>query len=426
MRNLFTCRLCLGGLLIAFATTATAQTDSVTDGSTITMDEAVTRSLKSNPALVASGYQIEAHKGEILQAGLKPNPELRIAVQNVLGTGLYSGFRSAETTLSIGWLLERGKREGRVEVAQSSLSVFEIAAEAERLDIATETARVFLDILANQERLVEVENAVQFSEETVEALRTRVQAGRISTSELARAEAELFRKQLELEDLRHDLVTAHHQLAAQWGDTHPDFAKASGKALTLPAAVSFENLVSLLERNPDIERFTFEQQLNDAELRLAEARAKPSWTVSAGFRRFEFSNDQALVADMTIPLTTRDRNQGSIAKARANLMRTDAEREAISLRIRTQLFALSQEMNHSLHKAHILQEEIIPRSELALSEIQKAYLLGRYGYSELRLVQAELLDAQMTLIETSVDAHRNVIEIERLIGTTLTAPATNP
>jgi cobalt-zinc-cadmium efflux system outer membrane protein len=426
MRNLFTCRLCLSGLLIAFAMTATAETGSVNAGSTITMDEAVTRSLKSNPALVASGYQIEAHKGEILQAGLKPNPELRISLQNVLGTGLYSGFRSAETTLSIGWLLERGKREGRVEVAQSSLSVFEIAAEAERLDIATETARVFLDILANQERLIEVKNAVQFSEDTVEALRTRVQAGRISTSELARAEAELFRKRLELEDLKHDLVTAHYQLAAQWGDTQPDFVNASGNALALPASVSFENLVSLLDRNPDIERYTFEQQLNDAELRLAEARAKPSWTVSAGFRRFEFSNDQAFVADMTIPLTTRNRNQGSIAKAQANMMRTDAERETISLRIRTQLFALSQEMNHSLHKAHILQEEIIPRSQLALAEIQKAYLLGRYGYSELRLVQAELLDAQMALIEVSVDAHRNVIEIERLIGTTLTAPGTNP
>jgi len=221
-------------------------------------------------------------------------------------------------------------------------------------------------------------------------------------------------------------VTARHQLAAQWGETRPDFVKVSGNALELPVPVSFESLVSLLERNPDIERYTFEQQLNDAELRLAEARAKPSWTVSAGFRRFEFSNDQALVADMTIPLTTRDRNQGGIAKAQANLMRTDAEREAISLRIRTQLFALSQEMNHSLHKAHILKDEIIPRSELALAEIQKAYLLGRYGYSELRLVQAELLDAQMALIETSVDAHRNVIEIERLIGTTHTAPGTNP
>jgi len=106
-------------------------------------------------------------------------------------------------------------------------------------------------------------------------------------------------------------------------------------------------------------------------------------------------------------------------------MRTDADREAFRLRIKTQLFALHQELNHSLHRANVLGEEIIPRSELAFSETQKAYMLGRYRYSELRIVQAELFDAQMGLIEASIDAHRNVIEIERLIGATLTSSVTN-
>ena len=193
----------------------------------------------------------------------------------------------------------------------------------------------------------------------------------------------------------------------------------------LPALVSFDHLLSLIDSNPDIERYTFEQHLHEAELRLAEARAKPSWSVTAGVRRFELTNDQAFVAGMSIPLTTRNRNQGGIAKAQANLMRTDADRETIRLRIETQLFSLHQELNHSLHRANALGEEIIPRSELAFSETQKAYLLGRYRYSELRTVQAELFDAQMGLIEASIDAHRNVIEIERLIGATLTSSVTN-
>ena len=425
MRNLFTCQLCLCGLLIASATTATAQSGSISDASAITLDEAVTRSLKSNPELIAFGYQIEAHKGEILQSGLKPNPELRVSVENVLGTGLYKGVDGAETTLSIGWLLERGKRESRVEAAQSGLSVLEIMAEAKRLDTASETARVFLEILANQERLNKIEEVVLFSEKTVDVLKERVQAGGTSKAELARAEAELSRKRLDKEDLKHDLVSVNRRLAAQWGDTEPDFVNAHGNALVLPALVSFDHLLSLIDSNPDIERYTFEQHLHEAELRLAEARAKPSWSVTAGVRRFELTNDQAFVAGMSIPLTTRNRNQGGIAKAQANLMRTDADRETIRLRIETQLFSLHQELNHSLHRANALGEEIIPRSELAFSETQKAYLLGRYRYSELRIVQAELFDAQMGLIEASIDAHRNVIEIERLIGATLTSSVTN-
>jgi cobalt-zinc-cadmium efflux system outer membrane protein len=425
MRNLFICQLCLCGLLFASATTAVAQTDAASTASTITLEEAINKALKSNPELIALGYQLEAQKGEILQSGLKPNPELRVSVENVLGTGLYSGVDDAETTLSIGWLLERGKRESRVEAAQSGLSVLEIMAEARRLDTASETARIFLEILANQERLSKVEEVVQFSDQTVEALKVRVQAGSTSTAELARAEAELSRKQLDREDLKHELVTGIRRLAAQWGGTGPELSGVRGNALQLPESVSFDNLLSLVNSNPDIERYTFEKQLHEAELRLAEARAKPSWSITAGIRRFELTNDQAFVAGMSIPIATRDRNQGGIAKARANLMRTDADRAAMRLRIETQLFSLYQELQHSLHRAHVLSEEIIPRSELAFSETHRAYMLGRYRYSELRLVQAELVDAQMALIEASIDAHRNVIEIERLIGATFTSSVKN-
>lgn len=426
MCNLFIYRLCLSGLLIASAMTATAQSGSTSDASAITLDEAITRSLKSNPELIAFGYQIEAHKGDILQSGLKPNPELRVSVENVLGTGSYKGVDGAETTLSIGWLLERGKRESRVAAAQSGLSVLEIMAEAKRLDTASETARVFLEILANQERLIKIDEVVLYSEKTVEDLKARVQAGNTSYAELVRAEAELSRTRLDKEDLKHDLTLAKRRLAAQWGDTEPGFMSAHGNALKLPAPVSFEHVLALIDSNPDMERYTFEQHLHEAELNLAQARAKPSWSVTAGVRRFEHTNDQAFVAGMSIPLTTRNRNQGGIAKAQANLMRTDADRETFRLRVETQLFSLYQELNHCLHRATVLGEEIVPRSELALAETRKAYLLGRYKYAELRAVQAELIDAQMALIEASINAHRNVIEIERLIGTTLTSSITNP
>ncbi len=157
MRYSLTCRLCLYGLLLASAITATAQPDSVLDVSTITLDEAIIRSLKSNPELIAFGYQIEAHKGDMLQSGLKPNPELSVLVENAFGTGEFSGIDSAETTLSIAWLLERGKRQSRIEVSQSGLTVLEIMAEARQLDIAAETARLFLQSLAIQERLYRVQ-----------------------------------------------------------------------------------------------------------------------------------------------------------------------------------------------------------------------------------------------------------------------------
>jgi cobalt-zinc-cadmium efflux system outer membrane protein len=426
MRNLLSCQLSLCGLLVALAMLAAAQPGSVFAASTITLDEAITRSLKNNPDLIAFGYQIEAHKGEILQSGLKPIPELNVLVENVLGTGEYSGLDQTETTLSLAWALERGKREGRIEVARSGLSVLEIEAEIRRLDTAAETARKFVESLGNQERLNMIEEAVQLSEQTVAALENRVQAGKTPNADLARAEAELSRIRLNKEDLNHELTVANRRLAAQWGETEPDFAQVLGNALELPNPVAFASLLALIDRSPDILRYSTEQHLREAEVRLAEARSKPNWQVTAGIRRFEQSNDHALIAGFSIPLARHERNKGNIAKARANQSYTDADLHANRIRIETQLFALHQELDHSLHRARAFSEEIIPRTKLALSDTQKAYALGRYGYFELKVVQAELVNAQMALIEASIDAHRNVIEIERLTGATLTSSVTKP
>ena len=166
--------------------------------------------------------------------------------------------------------------------------------------------------------------------------------------------------------------------------------------------------------------------MREAQLRLAQAQARPDWQLNAGVRRLEQLDDQALVAGITIPLARRNRNQGRIAAAHAQLAMADAERTATRVQIETQLFALYQELQHSLHRAATLRDEILPRVERALADTERAYAAGRYGYFELRVVQADVLTARTALLEASIDAHRNLTEIERLTGTTLPSAATPP
>jgi cobalt-zinc-cadmium efflux system outer membrane protein len=158
-------------------------------------------------------------------------------------------------------------------------------------------------------------------------------------------------------------------------------------------------------------------------LRLAQQGAKPNWRITAGIRQLQQTDDQAFMAGITIPLATRNRNQGRIAAARAALAMTDASRTATRVAIETQLFALYQELQHSLHRAAMLRDEILPRVEKALDETERAYEMGRYSYFELRVAQADALRARTALVVAFIDAHRNTIEIERLTGATLSSPA---
>ncbi len=355
-------RVALGCLVLAWSSTIVAQSISPTD-TTISLDLAISETLERNPELIAFGYQIEAQRGRVLQSELRPNPELGITLENIAGTGPFSGVDGAEATISLAWVLERGKRERRIDASRAGVSLLQIEAEIKRLDAAAETARMYLQSLANQAQLSQTDEAVRLAEVTVIAVQKRVQAGRIPAADLARAEVELSRMRLEREDLEHELLTSLRRLAAQWGDTQPTFTRVSGNLAELPTPDSFSSLLARIDENPSLARYMSEQRLREAELRLAQQGAKPDWRLTAGIRQLQLTGDQAFVAGITIPLTTRNRNQGRIAEARAALALTDASRTATRVRIETQLFALYQELQHSLHRATTLRDEILPRAE---------------------------------------------------------------
>lgn len=219
--------------LLTSSTVCFSQTGSSDDSATLDLQTALARTLETNPDLVAFGYQVRAQQDQVQQAGLRPNPTLDLLVENVLGSDNFQGADSAETTLSLAWVIERGKRERRVDAARAGASLLRAEGDIRRLDAAAETARLFLSTLALQERLILTDKAVQLAEQTTASVKKRVEAGRTPTADLARAEAELARIRLDREDLEHERRTSQRYLAAQWGETQPNFVHSE----SLSAAV---------------------------------------------------------------------------------------------------------------------------------------------------------------------------------------------
>ena len=385
----------------------------------ISLEQALSNTLERNPSLVAMGYQFEARRGRLRQAGLPPNPVLDLEVENLGGTGEFGGVGGTETTLTLRWLLERGKRAGRIGVAGAELTLLESDAAIRRLDVAAATAQLFLQSLEYQTLLALAEESVQLSERLVDVTRRRFDAGRSPRADLARAEAMLAERGLVREDYEHVLATAIHRLAAQWGDTSPSFVRVRGNVRSLPKPVAFEVLRDRVANNPSLMRFLSEQRLREAEIRLAQTAARPSWQVRAGIRHLEQTGDRAFVAGITIPLGIRNRNQGRIAEASAALAVTEANRNAERIRLETRLFAAYQELQHALHIAEIYRDDVLPRIETALEETERAYAMGRYSYLELRSAQDDALEARTRAVVAAIEANRHLIEIERLTGTTL-------
>jgi cobalt-zinc-cadmium efflux system outer membrane protein len=383
------------------------------------LQDAIVRSLQSNPDLQAFAYELEAQLGRVRQAGARPSPEVSVLVENAFGTGARSSFDAAETTLSLGFLIEHGARQRRLDAAQAGSQLLDTETTVRRLDVAAEATRRYLAILTAQEELKELNRSVHLAEETLSAVQARVRAAKSPQAEEARAHAQSARLRLEREHVEHELKTAKQRLAALWGSRQPDFGSAEGALLNLPRLEAYERFAERLERNPQFEVLLSERRLREAELRVAEGRRRLPWQVTAGFRRFEDQSDHALVLGLSVPLPVRDQADGAIATARAQTAQVDAKRVALRAQLDAELFALYQELRHSYTETEVLRSDVLPRMETAVEQSRYAYQRGRYGYIEWVAAQRELLDQRRALLEASANVHRFRIEIERLTGAAL-------
>jgi len=406
--------------LLAMAGLAMAQPDEAAPS--LDLETAITQALAENPALKAAGYQMQIQEARIEQAAIKPRPRLQVDVEDVFGSGQNDLLRGTQSTASIVWILERGVRDSRISAVRARSSLVESDIAIQRLDVAAETARRYMESLDLEARLEIATEGIELGAAAVTAIERRVNAGSAPPADLIRARADLRRLELVEENIAHELVSANYRLAAQWGDNEPAFDRVRGDLLDIPQIEGFTNFESRLDQNPDLERYLTANRVNEAQLRFEQASNRQPWSVGAGFRWLNKESDHSFVASLSIPLGPEDSNRGRVAEARARITQSQMEREAERLRLRTELFVLYQELMHSVHLTEALEQDILPLYESALEQTQAAYEAGRYSYLEWSASQMNLLNARNDLAAAASSIRRNLIEIERLTGVSVEAP----
>jgi cobalt-zinc-cadmium efflux system outer membrane protein len=414
----------LGSSRAAFAIACAAIFVAITGSSLaapLTLAEAVERTLKSNPELRVYAPRRRAAEQHESTVALRPPFQLETEVQDAFGTGRASGFDSAETTVAFSQVVELGNKRGlRVDAAAAGTALIGAERAVAELDVLAEVTRRFIHVAQDQEHLVVTQRATALAEENVAAATTRVAAARAPEVELRRARVTRARAGVEQEHAEHELLSSRRLLAAMWGDTDATFENVSADLYALPQSEGYEALVARLVDSPDFARFTSEERLRDAQLRVAEAHARTNLTVRAGLRELHDTNDEALVFGVTLPLFSRSRTRSEVAEAHALREQTAAEREAHRVQAEAQLFELFQELRHAITESEVLRSSVLPEMEAALEATRTAFERGRYSYLEWVDAQRELVEVQRQLIDAAANAQLYRTEIERLTGEALT------
>jgi cobalt-zinc-cadmium efflux system outer membrane protein len=404
-------------LWMVLATTAAWPQEFPSDSPSLTLIQAEELTLERNPRLRSATFGREAAAANLDQAALKPQWSVDLQVEEFSGTGAVSGFDAAETTLRLSRIFESSDiRTGRMTVASALKSQVENRLDIERLDLMTLLARRFLVVVRQQQLFDLAEYSVEVWEHTTQLAQTRERAGAAPAVERLRTEIRVANARLQLEDAEHELQAARVLLAATWGDSTPEFGAADAALCSLAELASFEMVAADLDRNPDLLHFASERRIQEARAQLASARQRPDWTLSAGVRRFELLDDQALVFGVSVPLGSSSRAAPALRRANALRQKSEFDEQDARLDIRATLYELYQELLHTRTEVELFDQEILPRADTILNDIEDGYRVGRFSHLELINAQAELLAARAARLDACNNHHLFLIDIERLTG----------
>lgn len=379
------------------------------------LQEAVARALATNPAVLAETAQLQAVEARAARESLPAPYVVSTELENLAGTGTLSGLKSAESTLRLGRVIELGgKRAARQALGQAQISQQQNLAEIVRIDIATRTARRFIEVVADQRRLAYAQERLQQAERTRQQVEQWVKAARNPEPDLRAAEIAVADAQLALEHAEHELDSARVTLASSWGVLTPDFAEAAGDLHALPPVEPFETLAARLPLSPEQRASLLEAQTIAARRRMAQATAKPDVNVSLGVRRLETVNDHGLVMSFSVPLGNKPRSAFSLSEANAQLAALEARRDADRLERHQTLFEKYLELNHARSETEALRLQMLPKAEEALDFTRRGFEAGRFSFLSLSQAQNTLFDLRGRAVDAAVRYHILLAEVERL------------
>lgn len=392
---------------------ASVATPSALSADRVSLRDAFSRALGSDPAVPAADARRDAAEANIRQSGAGPNPSLSLSVENFGGTGATRGLNEVETTLSYEQPIELGgKRAARIGLAERQRDAASIKATLARLNLIEAVQRAYFEALAAEAEVGLAEERLKSARELNGELQRRIDSARDPEFAGARAKSQLADAQLGLEQARLAARAGRALLASYWG---------GGPEIRLDAKM-LEDL-RLTPANPAMDGATPDERFLEAERAAAAANvdlersnAVRDPTFNVGVRHFGANDDVALMIGGSIPLSLFDDNSGAIARAGAEQRAADLDLAAYRRERVREIQRLNASLAISASEVRQIDEAIIPAAARAVRQASEGFSRGAFGYLDLFEAQNALSEARARRIAALRRFHDVKARLDRLLG----------
>ncbi len=405
-------RLLLSVILLLFGGVAYSQVSPAP----LTMDRVVASYIERNLELQAARYRLERTRADQIAAPLRPNPSISFAAENLRLTGplIAGGLYEIGTTYSQPIELG-GKRSARIRVADATVSAAEARfADTMRQGIA-EVRRLFLQaVLARRSIEVARENQQTF-QNLVQLNLTRFQEGAIPEGDLIKVRLERIKFDSAVRQAELSFKQAMIRLAENLEDeaiTKQDVAAEFNMPLLRPELGMLRQ--TALRERPDVQAAEREVEAARERLVLEQARSHADITPFIGYKRL--ATDNTVMAGISIPLKTQDKNQAGIARAKADQKAAKTSLEVARSHTIAEVDAAYEAFDTAREQVQIFRDELLNQADESRSIALAAYEEGATPLLSVLEAQRTRAEVRQQYFKTLFDYQVGISELELAVG----------
>jgi cobalt-zinc-cadmium efflux system outer membrane protein len=369
--------------------------------SLFTLEQAQKIAQESNPTLRQAEAEIRAAKARAQQAGLYPNPAVGYTGDEVRGGSVGGGKQGffVQQTIVTGGKLGKNKD---VFAREAKLAELEAREQQTRVESAVKIA--FLRVLAEQERLDARRDLSQIAQNMAESQRELSNTGQADESEVLDAEVDAQRMRMAEHMQENSLREEWRSLAAVIGQPAlPVQTVAGNLEHGWPELNEEEAVEAIAKQSPAVQIAETAAGRAQALLVRAQRQPIPDIQIRAGL---EYNNEMLGtvpwakgwegLGEAFVEIPIFNRNQGSIAAARADTDRAVQEQSRVELTLRERAATVVDEYANAKLMAVEYRDGILPNA-------RKAYGLLTEKYGQMLASHPRVLESQRKLYDLQLE-----------------------
>jgi cobalt-zinc-cadmium efflux system outer membrane protein len=376
-----------------------------------TLRELSNLALQANPILERSLSEIEAAKGQRIQAGLYPNPTFDTNTPELFG-----GQNSAVNVAFLQEINVKGKL--RLEKAAADQAVRSQTAnlQVDRAQLLTAVRKEYYETVAAKQRLLLSQYIIQVARRSLNVAKQLQEAGEGTLTDVLLLDSELQRAYLARDNAKSLLAGEYKQLAAIVGVPEMEIQDVAGTLFDPPPEFDEDQIRGFLSNDSSqMEGKRAELTRNQVLLRRAEVEAYPNLTVGPVYQTGTVAGLSFFGLTVTSEIPVFNLNQGNIRTAQANVRNATADIAVLRNELLRQTAEVYARHQAARQVAERIRTAILPNTQRTLELVQNGFAKGQFDVNRLLQAQRNLSDVAKEHIEAAEQAWTSAAELSGLM-----------